>query len=1761
MPLRRTDTGLFLEPIRPPLPPKEEGVDQPELALAPEPAAPPPPRRQYSPFDDAFRKHAGDLADDDEFIATVAAGTKAESGWRPDAVGDNGRSVGIFQMHEAGAGRGLSVSQRSDPDMASSIMVPKYAKFYQEGRAQGLQGSDLASYVSAMAERPYGYNDPNSQARRNYKAAYEEIKGGIIPDILRKVSTGGAEAVNRAMQGAHAITSAQDWLQQMLAESGAGKAIRSINEPVAGQFTKGLRMQALSGEMEQAARMGDRAAYDRARQELTSLNSLSPQQTYEQQPLPFVTGAIQEILNPLNWPLPGAMLRRGATEALPMGRLSGVEELLGKSANDPAIRRSLASGEDLLGLARGQFATPTEGLSPLQLLEQGIANQAASTLGDIKRGVAPFFDESYDNVAMSPLGATFSGPPPGKAFKLGDWVRSASLEEGRPLKVVDVTTNPSRIGVDVDGTVLFINKASLEAATPVKSFAERFIERVDASGFTDKELPLMRRALKEQGIDEAAAMKMEPEQVYDLLKAKVSGKAVPLEEAAAQSVGQDALAKLRAAGPEPTAPPVAAGEKYVLTPLDPNPLRVIDDADPSMVTVELPTGTQAQIGRKMVQPAPNTTAAVPPSAALPSGTVPPAVSSASPPAGAVPPVPPKRVRAPRGAAQPPVVPPTASVPPTGGSAGIPPPPPPRYPPPGAIGPPPAAPSVAGGKEYLVRPLANDTMKAGAMQDSAWKQLAQKPIIRNVMGVIDPAARVSGTATDATSRIERGYLLRARVLDAGESGVNGAMAHLEEVGVPFKIGKDLKISNLPDQPIFYKVLEKPDAYPLTPAQRTWVDTFNDINKDGLRLLKENDITVRELPLDADENYVPRLVEAIRGVEIDRAGSVGGRIGAKPGFMKPRYYDDIAEAVDKGVVFSDDPLAVLRYHLSSIYKAIADKRFADEINPLGKTISERVPQTLVANADAAKLKYDRANRLLQGVNRAYRGERLPPSMIAGIAKDFPAEAKILFKAGPDTPALQTIENQAKLLLQQARQDFHAAALPLKQARARARIAKFDESYIPQPFAGGRIFPKDVAKRVEAHLADQGNVWLRAMAAPGAISRTATTTIDFGAPFIQGLPILGTNPRAWVVATAHQYMAFARPEVRQAYYVKNADVLKEMAHYGLGVGGSEYLEANPILTRLVKKLPDRLAGVITGTAKQTTGRFQEAFGTFLDVSAVELWKAMRATAKAHGDDDLFALADFINHMRGTMSQRAIGVGANQQLIESTFAAFAPRYTKAGFALLADIAAMPPYMKGKAIQANLSALVGSAFAMYMAGSLGLMALGKMNQEEMIERLQPIRNGRFNSKFLTLPIGTDNVGVGGFAYSLLRLLAGATDKAFNKPEDLLKWDAQDNPLAGFVRNRILGAAPFSSLAIELATGQNYIGQKLTTGMDYATAVAKRLVPFWAEAYLMQEPRGDLASILPATHGGRVFPESYGARAKEIEQQEKEARGWQPDVAVSREQRDILEQELPEYKALREKAEAEQGKYAKDEVEQQTDNYFNDIALAKKVREREVAQVYQNFKDGKIDGKAFRDARSTANQQVVGAMQVAKEKYPKALTDRAAREAYYKDKRIEFTPGNPLDILAEQYHSIPFTLGEEELAFAEREKFLAGLDAEAQKYITKTYPRQRFEQDWMNEVEADFQAAMESLKPYFKMRDTIVAANPIYQSIYRRWKSASPKARLDLEDEQDWKNFEKEVRDQRLNWRRDHIGYDKLLTKYGYTKVPIEDQAGSNPFSKIGRFR
>jgi len=143
-----------------------------------------------------------DLKNDPEFIRTVAAGAKAESGWDVNSVqrgyqlGSGGGARGLFQFDMGGMGSSFKGREQEllgekGAELQARDIVPLYAKAYRSAPRE-LTGAEKASWVAAQAERPQGYTDPSSAARRGYANAFGEIATGV---------GGAVQAAGRAVAG------------------------------------------------------------------------------------------------------------------------------------------------------------------------------------------------------------------------------------------------------------------------------------------------------------------------------------------------------------------------------------------------------------------------------------------------------------------------------------------------------------------------------------------------------------------------------------------------------------------------------------------------------------------------------------------------------------------------------------------------------------------------------------------------------------------------------------------------------------------------------------------------------------------------------------------------------------------------------------------------------------------------------------------------------------------------------------------------------------------------------------------------------------------------------------------------------------------------------------------------------------------------------------------------------------------------------------------------------------------------------------------------------------------------------------------------------------------------------------------------------------------------------------------------------------------------------------------------------------------------
>ena len=102
-----------------------------------------------------------------EVTAAAIVNAMAESSLNPEAVGDNGLSVGLFQLHAKGGGKGMTKAARQDPvkNARRIISEAKAAKSFMALVKAGERRVDkLAAAFSTYVERPF--DKPGEAIRR-----------------------------------------------------------------------------------------------------------------------------------------------------------------------------------------------------------------------------------------------------------------------------------------------------------------------------------------------------------------------------------------------------------------------------------------------------------------------------------------------------------------------------------------------------------------------------------------------------------------------------------------------------------------------------------------------------------------------------------------------------------------------------------------------------------------------------------------------------------------------------------------------------------------------------------------------------------------------------------------------------------------------------------------------------------------------------------------------------------------------------------------------------------------------------------------------------------------------------------------------------------------------------------------------------------------------------------------------------------------------------------------------------------------------------------------------------------------------------------------------------------------------------------------------------------------------------------------------------------------------------------------------------------
>ena len=677
----------------------------------------------------------------------------------------------------------------------------------------------------------------------------------------------------------------------------------------------------------------------------------------------------------------------------------------------------------------------------------------------------------------------------------------------------------------------------------------------------------------------------------------------------------------------------------------------------------------------------------------------------------------------------------------------------------------------------------------------------------------------------------------------------------------------------------------------------------------------------------EDWIHRVV-----MEADQTGKrvKGGSkaVGAKPSYEKPRRFETWADGVEwfrnhpeYHAMYANNPEIMLADYMRQGFRKVADSEFEKYVGKFGVTVSERMAQRFPETVQQwqlrpitqrmgspANVREQMADLgyIASAIKQAKRGS-VPGSTLNAVQRRSPELADELSKAISLTPkerasALTALQKKVNEQITNLKPDWWKARAEYSHAKELASVPGLGEGYLPQPFAGGKIYKQEFIDAFTKFMGkEEGSKSLQAIGEVSSIMRMTKASLDFSAMAIQGLPSLGlafahslTNPvegvkmlGAWFNAFTHSVSVAFDPSTLYQYIAKNNKSIMQRVAAGGSTIGSDYIKA------MESKLAEKLGKLAPYE------RTNLSFFTGTEIARDEFWKILSPKALKNGKG--YELARSLDRMTGVYNSIAAGVPLTTRQLENAFVWFAPNYTRSCLAVLNDI--FRGGMTGAMARKAIGGMVVSGAIMYSTVQYCMQQLEGKSDEDALESVlagfgikKDALTGEVewkpDARFMTIQIGNTNFGFGGFWYSLLRL-SGNIMKAIDKIaesdtvnfETILKGGGEewmDNPILYWWRSR---AAPVVGTGLELISGKDFFGNENfgypTEGLEsYIKYIITRFEPIWAEDAINQHipwlakknemPEGAavIATPIAEIFGLRTFPNSswveFYDKAKEI---------------------------------------------------------------------------------------------------------------------------------------------------------------------------------------------------------------------------------------------------------------------------------------------------------
>jgi len=735
--------------------------------------------------------------------------------------------------------------------------------------------------------------------------------------------------------------------------------------------------------------------------------------------------------------------------------------------------------------------------------------------------------------------------------------------------------------------------------------------------------------------------------------------------------------------------------------------------------------------------------------------------------------------------------------------------------------------------------------------------------------------------DAVHLGKKNFIDWMRTEDISDAVVTADIVPLRMQGVPFttveKQGnllvkvKEVATGKEVEKPLL-DVMERFGLYELDDAQKAVVQQADDLIDAYFAKAIDEGLNIKELMGFAPgEHYFPRIAQVIR--EVKQAVSPGGRVGARAALTKTRLHETVEEALQNGVEYfgsgSSTPIAdMVETYMRSTMKMVADKRLADSMKPLATTLSQRMVNAPFGRSALAQVRD--ANRVVmsgqrvtEAIRKAILNKKLTGGQLAMVRRFSPEVAEKVRialrkkKLENRIAGLEDADNLAQDLLKQARLD-RIEAVSAKRALNKSLLHPAGLASIPQPAFSGELFPQEVVNAIKPFITKPqdtlGNLSPILDTATGisGLMRTGQLTLDLGFYLIQGMMVAAKAPRAWAKGVYKSILTLADPQARLRY-LNEADTRKAFDYYQgrIHIGSPEMMEAFsqtgvlPRVGRALEKNSEIGAGMAALARKfsdQTFRRFQASFEMFFDVGRVEMAKGYIPSIEK-GLINVDDAAQFINKVSGLTSSKRLGVSMTQRQAESAMVMLAPRYTRATMGLMFD--ALQGGFVGSEARNALMKFFGGTVALYTGLAMMLDQPVKLDPRDHSE-------GGDGGEFMTVEIDGQHVGLGTKPYSLMRALVRMGSDPENAAAYALRW----------IRSN---SSPLSGASTDIITGSTYIGEPVKTYDQIARQeVAGRLMPFYAEAWLNDDPKPGRAGTSAEFAGLRSFPITARERQREL---------------------------------------------------------------------------------------------------------------------------------------------------------------------------------------------------------------------------------------------------------------------------------------------------------